>query len=443
MADDWAVASEKPAPNAPPPGAWEVASEKPANPDDTGIWASVKRNTAGMASAVYHAFNDPATDEELQHFSDTADKAVKKFGVSPEYMAKVKTPGPAALAYHRLVEAPGEDLNEKAGRELSQGDKLSAWTDKALAHVPMLGPFINSVAERTEKGDYSGALTDIAMADLASRAPEVMGKVGEVAGKGREAIGGAIHTPEGDLTSGAKLTGKVAGGSLGAAAGSAVGHEYLGAVAGYKLGPSLMERLFPEPKTVAEARERAEAYQAKAEDLMRRGKEQDALDRKASATQRLKDKLAAQATQAAAKAKEIDPDTAVFPEPRNPMPGDKPGAMWSVGREDVLPQAAQRGAPGAGDVLRNTGKPIIYTPKEGVGYPGPRKLSDLSGGFAKEAPAAIELVLKETGWEYGGKNSMGIHEFKQPGTNISISVLDKDMNPATIRAKIAAKLKEF
>jgi len=62
----------------------------------------------------------------------------------------------------------------------------------------------------------------------------------------------------------------------------------------------------------------------------------------------------------------------LYPEPREPLPGDKPGAMWSVGREKNLPQAAQRGAPGAADVMRNTGKPIIFSPKEGVGYPGPR-----------------------------------------------------------------------
>lgn len=91
-------------------------------------------------------------------------------------------------------------------------------------------------------------------------------------------------------------------------------------------------------------------------DLMRRGAEQEGLD----------------ARTARAAQEEESIGTKIFPEPRNPLPGDKPGAMWSVGREDVLPEAAQRGAPGAGDVLRNIGKPIIYTPREGVGYPGPR-----------------------------------------------------------------------
>src|SRR5690349_21735096 len=102
-------------------------------------------------------------------------------------------------------------------------------------------------------------------------------KVGQVRGK----IGEAIHTTEGDLTDTAKLAGKVGGGFAGAGVGSMVGHEYLGAAAGYKLGPSLLDKLFPESTASTEARAQAAAYAQKAEDLMRRGKEQAALDKKA------------------------------------------------------------------------------------------------------------------------------------------------------------------
>lgn len=84
------------------------------------------------------------------------------------------------------------------------------------------------------------------------------------------------------------------------------------------------------------------------------------------------------------------PQVTVLPEPRQPMPGDRPGAMWSVGREDVLPGAAQRGTPGAGDVMRNIGQPIIYTPKEGIGYPGPR-----AGGSFQEYVGAPEAPASE------------------------------------------------
>jgi hypothetical protein len=83
----------------------------------------------------------------------------------------------------------------------------------------------------------------------------------------------------------------------------------------------------------------------------------------------------------------------ILPEPREAMPGDKPGAMWSVGREDVLPAAARRGAPGAGYVLRNTGQSIIYLPREGVGFPGPRVATPESIGEpinTEASPPAVQ-----------------------------------------------------
>ena len=127
------------------------------------------------------------------------------------------------------------------------------------------------------------------------------------AGAAREGIGGAIHTPEGGLTSGAKAVGKVGGGLAGGAIGSSVGHEYLGAAAGYKMGPEVLDRVFPEPKSAAEARVQAEIYQQKAEDLMKRGKEQEALDTKMAREQMAQKRQAAleAKTQASQKAKEF------------------------------------------------------------------------------------------------------------------------------------------
>src|SRR5579863_240346 len=74
----------------------------------------------------------------------------------------------------------------------------------------------------------------------------------------REGIGTAIHTPEGELTPGAQIVGKVGGGAAGAALGSTIGHEYIGAAAGYKLGPSLLDKMFPEAKSTIEARQQFE-----------------------------------------------------------------------------------------------------------------------------------------------------------------------------------------
>jgi hypothetical protein len=61
-----------------------------------------------------------------------------------------------------------------------------------------------------------------------------------------------------------------------------------------------------------------------------------------------------------------------IPEPREALPTDNPGTMYSVPRER-LPGLALQGVPGAADVLRNTGQPIIYTVP--AGYPGPRSAS--------------------------------------------------------------------
>jgi hypothetical protein len=127
---------------------------------------------------------------------------------------------------------------------------------------------------------------------------------------GREAVGGAIHTPEGALTPGAETVGRVAGGAIGAGAGSLVGHEYLGAAAGYKLGPSLMEQLFPEPKDIIEKRAQDARYKALGEELERRGKQQETLDRKAAIQQARQTKLdALKAKQQAAQA----PPPSLFP----------------------------------------------------------------------------------------------------------------------------------
>lgn len=63
-------------------------------------------------------------------------------------------------------------------------------------------------------------------------------------------------------------------------------------------------------------------------------------------------------------------DVMHVPEPNPLAPGEKPGSMYSVPREE-LAAAAQRSKPGAIDVLRDLGRPMIVIPKE-AGYPGPR-----------------------------------------------------------------------
>lgn len=71
-----------------------------------------------------------------------------------------------------------------------------------------------------------------------------------------------------------------------------------------------------------------------------------------------------------------EPSVSVIPEPRAELAGDRPGAAWSLKRVQGkdLQEAAQRGLPGAGDVLSQQ-RPIIYEPREGTGYPAPRRLA--------------------------------------------------------------------
>ncbi len=56
----------------------------------------------------------------------------------------------------------------------------------------------------------------------------------------------------------------------------------------------------------------------------------------------------------------------VVPEPRKPFPGEQPGIMQSVPREE-LPEQAATGKPGAGTQLQNIGKKIIYQPRGVIG----------------------------------------------------------------------------
>lgn len=159
---------------------------------ETGVWAGVKRNTVGMVAGLYHAFTDPATDQEkadlMQKVQD--EKAWQKAqGYDPNEVDESLATNPSriTLAYHRLVDAPADQLNAKGTNEVSAAKDLfnngQAWkganaylsgrADQGLSAIPMAGPWINSVAERAEKGDVSGAATDLAFAVAAENAPEI------------------------------------------------------------------------------------------------------------------------------------------------------------------------------------------------------------------------------------------------------------------------------
>ena len=95
----------------------------------------------------------------------------------------------------------------------------------------------------------------------------------------------------------------------------------------------------------------------------------------------------AEAGRQADAASEPNPNSvAVVPEPRAPLPSDRPGSAWSLTRTKGLPEAAQRGQPGAADVLRQVGQPVVMTSRGGdIESPNMQALRE-SLGITQSAP---------------------------------------------------------
>jgi hypothetical protein len=173
---------------------------------DTGIWAGVKRNTVGAITGLYHAFTAPATDQERNELAAKVDEANANGDKIP--LSVAYDPSRATLAYHRLIDAPADVLNKKGQDEQAAahdllhngqalkgaGMYLSGLTDRGLAAVPLLGPAINSIAQRYESGDTSGAATDLAAAlaleNAKPIAKAVVGKAGEMLPSAQKARAG-------------------------------------------------------------------------------------------------------------------------------------------------------------------------------------------------------------------------------------------------------------
>jgi hypothetical protein len=189
--------------------------------DDRGVLASLKR-TVSAPLAMYHAFSQPATDDEKasllnevrQHNSKNPNDQI------PEDLAA--NPSTATLAYRRLISAPADLLYEKGNDEKKAAEDLwksrdywhggnmylSSLADKGLSVVPMLGPFVAGTANRYEQGDVSGATTDLATAVVGENAEPIVKTLGKVAGKVAKVADVGGLTPEENIT-------KAAGGSAG------------------------------------------------------------------------------------------------------------------------------------------------------------------------------------------------------------------------------------
>jgi hypothetical protein len=177
----------------------------------TGVVAGLKRNTVDALTGLYHAFNDPATDQEKAEILNKIREENSKFANTPALAqgqpkiseAIAANPPKATLALHRVLDAPAATLLKKGNDEVGVAKDLinnhefwkggnvylSGLADRALSKVPLAGPAINSTAERAESGDISGAATDIAAGLALENAPEIVRGTGKVAGKTAEVVG--------------------------------------------------------------------------------------------------------------------------------------------------------------------------------------------------------------------------------------------------------------
>jgi hypothetical protein len=62
---------------------------------------------------------------------------------------------------------------------------------------------------------------------------------------------------------------------------------------------------------------------------------------------------------------------------------------------------------------------------------------------ANATPAPIQEAIEGTNWKFEGKNDLGLYTIQEPGTNIKLSLFERELNPSFIRRKIAEKEKQY
>jgi hypothetical protein len=157
---------------------------------------------------VYRALTDPVTPEEsaqlLQKIRDYNQRPEVKGGEEPAIPeSSAQNPSRASLAYHRILDAPADALLKKGKDETAAAKDLlthheywrgtnlymSGLADRGLSAVPLVGPAINSIAERAESGDVSGAATDVAAGLIGEHvAPEVLSGAAKTIGATLEKV---------------------------------------------------------------------------------------------------------------------------------------------------------------------------------------------------------------------------------------------------------------
>jgi len=210
---------------APQPQSQPTEQSQPAK---TGVLAGTKRNTVDALTGLWHAFNQPATNDEKAALLQKVREANARGDKVPEELAT--NPSRATLALHRLIDAPADELLKKGRDEVGVAQDLIAhhkyWkggnlylsglADKALSAIPLAGPVIGSIAERAEgslipatdkqgndipvadvpaeRKDFSGAATDVGAALALEHAPAIVKGTGKAIARGAEAVSDAAGT---------------------------------------------------------------------------------------------------------------------------------------------------------------------------------------------------------------------------------------------------------
>jgi hypothetical protein len=200
----------------------QPAQTQQQEPKDTGVLAGVKRNTVDALAGLWHAFNQPATDQEKSEILQKVREANQRGDNVPESIAT--NPSKATLALHRIIDAPADMLLKKGRDEVGVAQDLlnnhqywksgnlylSGLVDKGLSAVPLIGPAIGSIAERgegalvpainkkgedvpvsdvpAERKDLSGAATDVGSIVALEHAPAIIKGTAKGVSKTAEAV---------------------------------------------------------------------------------------------------------------------------------------------------------------------------------------------------------------------------------------------------------------
>ena len=362
---------------------------------ETGPWAKYASPETSFAQSVPPA--EPSTWEKLTrgYNPDVEQFAERHPGIVGTGARALDAAGGAVIG---MIPSIASSIRHPIDTANSVAQSIEDWTTKPgaiLKAAPSvlpeaLGQGVGNVAA----GEVVGA---------------AMPKISDVVSDARTSVGNRIHTPQGKLTPGARTIGQVGGMSAGGAVGEAIGHPYGGVLVGYKAGPMLIDKLFPESAERVAARENApppprgrgitfnapmpEMQPAVSQPRMMMDRLdsylkpegtipkitttplQDFATRQAAATE-------AQAASAPARMEAIRGGQSVrtIPEPRQSFEGENPKYMASVPRKNLRSLAAG-GKLGAGTQLQQLGEKVIYTPP--TGFPGPK---EVIRNIGEEAP---------------------------------------------------------